>query len=154
MATARIALFPYTEYEKRWDRIASVFSPEGIRRGSFDKYVETNGEKHGTAGVDEKFLEDIENWRLLLARNIALRNLALTQEEINSAVQLIIDRIIFLRICEDRGIEQYEALHRLTEGEGIYPRLCGQFQRADEKYNSGLFHFVGRARDATRCPTR
>ena len=119
----------------------SVFSPEGIRKGSFDKYVETNGEKHGTAGVDEKFLEDIENWRLLLARNIALRNLSLTQEEINSAVQLIIDRIIFLRICEDRGIEKYETLHQLTEGEGIYSRLCGQFQRADDKYNSGLFHF-------------
>ena len=142
VATARIALFPYTEYEKRWDRIASVFSPEGIRKGSFDKYVETNGEKHGTAGVDEKFLEDIENWRLLLARNIALGNVSLTQEEINSAVQLIIDRIIFLRICEDRGIEQYETLHHLTEGEGIYPNLCTQFQRADEKYNSGLFHFT------------
>jgi hypothetical protein len=145
VATARIALFPYTEYEVRWDRIASVFSPEGIRKGSFDKYVETNGEKHGTAGVDEKFLEDIENWRLLLARNIALRNISLTQEEINSAVQLIIDRIIFLRICEDRGIEQYETLHHLTEGEGIYPRLCAQFQRADEKYNSGLFHFAEEA---------
>jgi hypothetical protein len=145
VATARIALFPYTDYEKRWDRIASVFSPEGIRKGSFDKYVETNGEKHGTAGVDEKFLEDIENWRLLLARNIALRNVSLTQEEINSAVQLIIDRIIFLRICEDRGIEQYETLHHLTEGEGIYPTLCTQFQRADDKYNSGLFHFAEEA---------
>ena len=140
-ATARIAFFPYTEYEKRWDRIAAVFSPEGIRKGSFDKYVETNGEKHGTAGVDEKFLEDIENWRLLLARNIALRNLSLTQEDINNAVQLIIDRIIFLRICEDRGIEKYETLHQLTEGEGIFSRLCGQFQRADDKFNSGLFHF-------------
>ena len=145
VATARIALFPYTEYEKRWDRIASVFSPEGIRKGSFDKYVETNGEKHGTAGVDEKFLEDIENWRLLLARNIALRNLSLTQEEINSAVQLIIDRIIFLRICEDRGIEQYETLHQLAGGDGIYPHLCTQFRRADEKYNSGLFHFAEEA---------
>ncbi len=142
VATARIALFPYTEYEKRWDRIVSVFSPEGIRKGSFDKYVETNGEKHGTAGVDEKFLEDIENWRLLLARNIALRNISLTQEDINSAVQLIIDRIIFLRICEDRGIEKYETLRQLADGENIYQSLCGQFQLADDKYNSGLFHFI------------
>jgi hypothetical protein len=141
-ATARIAYFPYTEYEKRWDRIAAVFSPEGIQKGSFDKYVATNGEKHGTAGVDEKFLEDIENWRLLLARNIALRNIGLSQEEVNTAVQLIIDRIIFLRICEDRGIEHYETLHALSQNEGVYARVCDLFRLADDKYNSGLFHFA------------
>jgi hypothetical protein len=141
-ATARIAFFPYTEYEKRWDRIAAVFSPNGIQKGSFDRYVATNGEKHGTAGVDEKFLEDIENWRLILARNIALRNTGLTQEDVNNAVQLIIDRIIFLRICEDRGIEKYETLHAISHDESIYARLCDQFRLADEKYNSGLFHFA------------
>ena len=141
-ATARIAFFPYTEYEKRWDRITAVFSPEGIQKGSFDRYVQTNGEKHGTAGVDEKFLEDIENWRLLLARNIALRNLGLSQEEVNNAVQLIIDRIIFLRICEDRGIEKYETLHAISHNGEIYARLCDQFRNADDKYNSGLFHFA------------
>ena len=144
-ATARIAYFPYTEYEKRWDRIAAVFSPDGIQKGSFDKYVATNGEKHGTAGVDEKFLEDIENWRLLLARNIALRNIGLSQEEVNTAVQLIIDRIIFLRICEDRGIEHYETLHALSHDEGVYARVCDLFRLADDKYNSGLFHFAEEA---------
>ena len=144
-ATARIAYFPYTEYEKRWDRIAAVFSPEGIQKGSFDKYVATNGEKHGTAGVDEKFLEDIENWRLLLARNIALRNIGLSQEEVNTAVQLIIDRIIFLRICEDRGIEHYETLHALSHTEAVYARVCDLFRLADDKYNSGLFHFAEEA---------
>jgi hypothetical protein len=145
VSTARIAFFPYSEYEKRWDRIAAVFSPEGIQKGSYDKYVATNGEKNGTTGVDEKFLEDIENWRLLLARNIALRNLALTQEDVNTAVQLIIDRIIFLRICEDRGIEKYETLHALSYDEGVYSRLCDLFRIADDKYNSGLFHFVEEA---------
>jgi len=140
-ATARIAFFPYTEYEKRWDRIASVFSPDGIQSGSFDRYVATNGEKHGTAGVDEKFLEDIENWRLLLARNIALRNTILSQEDVNTAVQRIIDRIIFLRICEDRGIEKYETLRGLLHDEAIYARLIELFRNADDKYNSGLFHF-------------
>ena len=124
---------------------SAVFSPAGIQKGSFDKYVATNGEKHGTAGVDEKFLEDIENWRLLLARNIALRNLGLSQEEVNTAVQLIIDRIIFLRICEDRGIEHYETLHALSHNEGVYARVCDLFRLADDKYNSGLFHFAEEA---------
>ena len=54
--------------------------------------------------MDDAFLEDIENWRKLLALNIALRNPQIADERaLNYAVQMTIDRIIFLRICEDRG---------------------------------------------------
>ena len=38
-------------------------------------------------------------------------------------MQMTIDRIIFLRICEDRGIESYGQLQALTNGGEIYPRL-------------------------------
>jgi hypothetical protein len=140
-ATARIVFITFHDYLERWDTIASVFSPDAIQKGSYDKYVATAGEKHGTAGVDEKFLEDIEDWRLKLARNIALRNPALTVDDLNTAVQLIIDRIIFLRICEDRGIEKYETLHAIANGEQVYARICELFRSADDKYNSGLFYF-------------
>ena len=46
-----------------------------------------------------------------------------------------------MRICEDRGIEEYPTLHKLLEGEHTYARLSDIFRHADEKYNSGLFHF-------------
>jgi type I restriction-modification system DNA methylase subunit len=46
-----------------------------------------------------------------------------------------------LRICEDRAIEPYGNLRKLTEGSGIYDRLGYLFKEADQKYNSGLFHF-------------
>lgn len=74
-------------------------------KGSFDSFAESNKGKKGTAEVDAAFLKEIEAWRELLARHTALRNPELTQRELNQAVQTIIDRIIFLRICEDRGIE-------------------------------------------------
>ena len=54
---------------------------------------------------------------------------------------MIIDRIIFLRICEDRGIENYEAIKNLVNKDNYYENLLKVFQKADEKYNSGLFHF-------------
>ena len=107
--------------------------------------------KKGTDEVDDAFLKEIESWRDVLARNIALRNPKLTVRELNFAVQRTIDRIIFLRICEDRGIETYGALQALVNGERIYKRLCELFQRADEKYNSGLFHFC-RRRGVQRTP--
>jgi len=140
-STARVQYFTYKDYALQWESIASVFSKESVLKGSFDKYADSARGKKGTAEVDDAFLKEIESWRELLAKNIAVRNPKLSQPELNFAVQRTIDRIIFLRICEDRGIEPYARLQSLVNGERIYPRLYEQFYRADEKYNSGLFHF-------------
>ncbi len=138
---ARTMYLTYKEYVDRWDEIASIFSRDAVLKGSFDKYVESSKRKRGTAEVDAAFLKEIESWRDTLARNIALRNPDLSTRDLNFAVQRTIDRIIFLRICEDRGIEKYGWLQSLLEGSRVYPRLCEFFHRADERYNSGLFHF-------------
>ncbi|TRZ84619.1 restriction endonuclease subunit R [bacterium] len=140
-ATARVFICGFRDFPEKWDWIASIFSKDAVLKGSFDKYAETNKAKRGTAGVDDDFLATIEHWRSELARNLALRNSGLSQRELNFAVQRIIDRIIFLRICEDRGIELYGRLLALTNGPNIYGRLCEVFEDADAKYNSGLFHF-------------
>ena len=140
-ATARIEYFTYRELPERWDHLVEIFSKERILQGSFDRFVASTKGKKGTVSVDKDILALIESWRDLLARNIALRNPALSVDDLNIAVQRIIDRIIFLRICEDRGIETYETLKGLLEGDGVYGRLCSLFERADDRYNSGLFHF-------------
>lgn len=140
-AVARIFYCTYEEYAERWDEIAAIFARESVLKGSFDKYAATNKGRRGTTEFDDAFLADMEHWRALLARNLALRNDALTQRDLNFAVQRILDRIIFLRIAEDRGIESHGQLQALTAGGKIYPRLCEIFERADYRYNSGLFHF-------------
>ena len=139
-AIGRILYIPYTEYSGRWDEIAGIFSRDAVLKGSFDKFAESTKAK-GTADVDDEFLRTIEAWRAELARNLALRNPKLSQRELNFAVQRIIDRIIFLRIGEGRGIEDYGRLRALTNGDRIYRRLCQAFEEADTRYNSGLFHF-------------
>ncbi|MFQ5341258.1 MAG: type I restriction endonuclease, partial [Anaerolineae bacterium] len=140
-AAARTIYLTYTDYPARWDEIAGIFSRDAILKGSFDKYVESHKAKRGTAEVDAAFLQEIERWRELLARNIALRNPRLSQRELNFAVQRTIDRIIFLRICEDRGIEPYAQLMALQNGTDVYQRLLYLFRQADDRYNAGLFHF-------------
>ena len=141
-ATARVMYLTCEQYVEKWEEIAAVFSREAVLKGSFDKFAESTKGKRGTASVDDAFLEEIERWRDMLARNIAMRNVGLSQRELNFAVQRTIDRIVFLRICEDRGIEQYGRLMALRTGERVYPRLCEMFQRADERYNSGIFCFA------------
>jgi len=139
---ARIKLYTYTDYIDLWDEISGIFSREAILKGSFDKYADSTKGKRGTSEVDSEFLKEIEIWRDKLARNIALRNPRITVRELNFAVQATIDRIIFLRMAEDRGIEEYAQLQALCSRDNIYKYLLEIFYRADTKYNSGLFHFT------------
>lgn len=138
---SRLFYCTFRDYAEKWDEIAAIFSKDAVLKGSFDKYAVSTKGKRGTTEVDSAFLEEIENWRNLLAHNIALRNSSLSQRELNFAVQQTIDRIIFLRICEDRGIEPYGRLMALQNGGNVYGRLRELFREADDRYNSGLFHF-------------
>ena len=140
-SNARIFYLNYKDYLTRWDEITGIFSKNAVLKGSFDKYAADKKSKRGTSAVDVVFLEEIAGWRELLARNIALRNPDLSTKDLNYAVQAIVNRIVFLRICEDRGIERLMKLQDLLNGERVYPRLCELFRRADERYNSGIFHF-------------
>ena len=139
---ARLFYCTFRDFADKWDEIAAIFSKDAVLKGSFDKYAGSSKGKRGTTEVDSAFLEEIEGWRDLLARNIALRNVSLTQRELNFAVQQTIDRIIFLRICEDRGIEPYGRLMALQNGADVHGRLREIFRAADDRYNSGLFHFT------------
>lgn len=140
-STGRIMFLTHQDYVEKWDEIYSIFSREAVLQGSFDKFAESTKKKRGTTEVDDAFLSEIEEWRELFAKNIALRNKDITIDELNYAVQQIIDRLVFLRMCEDRGVEKYEQLRNLLDNDNIYQHFGEICQKADEKFNSGLFHF-------------
>ena len=133
-------MITFDQYADRWDDISGLFSREAVLGGSLEKYAESNRKRRGTETVDAAFLREIEGWRSALARDLAARN-DLNTRQLNYAVQMTIDRLIFLRMAEDRGIEDYGKLLGLTNGTGVYGRLVQQFRDADDRYNSGLFHF-------------
>lgn len=139
-SAARVNYYAFEEYADRWREIWDVFSREAVWGASFDQYTTGKG-KRGTSEVDAEFLKEIESWRDALARNMAVRNSRLTIDELNDAVQRTIDRVIFLRMAEDRGIEDYGRLSRLADGDDIYKGLVALFRHADARYNSGLFDF-------------
>jgi hypothetical protein len=138
---ARIQYLRFDEYPDRWRELWDVFSREAVWSGAFDQYAASK-RKRGTSEVDVEFLKEIEGWRDALARDLALRNKGLSLDDLNAAVQLTIDRVVFLRMAEDRGLEPYEQLLKLCERPDIYLRFMRELcRKADEKYNSGLFHF-------------
>ena len=136
---ARIKHFNYTEYVDKWQEIYDLFSKEAVLNGCLERFAETKVKAGIT--VDKAFLQEIEIWRENLATNIAWRNLQIQQRELNFAVQVTINRIVFLRICEDRGMEIYEQLGNLLRLDNIYQELGRLFVNADYRYNSGLFNF-------------
>ena len=139
-SVARIKYLAFEEYEKEFDFLWDSFSKEQVRKGSFDCYIKNNRGKRGTATVDDAFLESLDTWRTYLATSISLKNKHLNEEGIGYVVQQTIDRIIFLRIAEDRGVEPYgELAQAMREGGDLYHNLFALFRRADLKYNSGLF---------------
>jgi type I restriction-modification system DNA methylase subunit len=138
-ATARVKYFHYTEYIEKWEEIYNLFSKEAVLNGALEKFAE--GQIKGEITVDQAFLQEIEIWRENLAANIVWRNPQIKTRELNFAVQMTINRMIFLRICEDRGIEPYQQLYTLLKFENIYQELGRLFINADYRYNSGLFHF-------------
>ena len=138
---ARVLYFGYQEYPDRWRELWDLFSREAVWSGAFDQYAASK-RKRGTSEVDAEFLKEIEGWRDALARNIALRNKDISSDDLNAAVQSTIDRVVFLRMAEDRRLEPSEQLLKLCEQDDIYPRFMRDLcRRADDKYNSGLFHF-------------
>lgn len=139
-AVARVMYVTFREYLDRWGELIALFSPEAVFKGSFDKFVETR-KRRGAAPFDERFLDDMEDWRKRLAENLALRNPDLSKRDLNYAVQQTIDRIVFLRICEARGIEKFGRLRELAELPDVYSNFVEYFRAADDAYNSGLFHF-------------
>ena len=137
----RLLYLQYDQYVERWDEIAALFSKEAVLAGSLERFIEAIPEKRGNKRVDAALLDEISGWREALAASLARRNPDLSQGDLNFAVQRTIDRLLFLRICEDRAIEEYGRLKALLGMDGVYSRLMDLFREADQRYNSGIFHF-------------
>lgn len=94
----------YKEYLNRFDDLW-LFSKESFKRGELDKQTEKWGIKIKRVEVTEKLANDLIEWRKQLFHNLSLWNEDKSEEEIDEAVQRILDRFIFIRSCEDKRIE-------------------------------------------------
>lgn len=137
---ARIFNITFNDYLTHFDFLYDTFSQPAVKKGSLERYIEDKSKK-SVSEVDDEFLKELEVWRKDLAKNIATNNSKLTISELNFAVQMILDRILFLRIAEDKAIEREDTLRNISENKNIYKKLLDYFQEADARYNSGIFDF-------------
>lgn len=135
----RLKLIHFEEYLNEFDYIWDNFSKSSVMGGSLNQFMKEKKGKRGTASVDKDFLDSLDIWRIALAKDIIYLNNSLDEYQINEAVQQIIDRIIFLRIAEDRKVENDRMVFKTIASDDCYKSLLILFKTSDNKYNSGLF---------------
>ena len=140
-SVARLKHIHFEDYVTEFDFIYDTFSHEAVTKGRFDKFVQSDANKKGKDTLDKRFVQSLDEWRQYLAKSMATGNRKLDDEQLNFAVQLTIDRMIFLRFCEDRAVEPYGQLQKAVAKGDSYKNLFSLFKLADDKYNSGLFDF-------------
>lgn len=135
---AVVAHYHYTEYVEKFEEIYSLISKDAVVSGDFSKAFSNTPLPLMKEPFDDYFLNQIRRWRNILSQDILDNNDNLTAKELNILVQRILNRIVFLRICEDRSFEQYETLRGIT----TYDQLRALFAASDRKYDSGLFNLI------------
>lgn len=162
----------FEDYEQQWDVFEQTFGREAVAGGSLEKLLAKL--KHVRAGrrirgidrmlidlsgsepVDKAFLAHLEDFRLRLARELYRENRASFPEantthgaaKLAEAAQRLVDRLVFIRVCEDRNIASYGELRDVVNAARdkrteLYPELVRQFRKFDERYNGYMFkaHF-------------
>lgn len=138
LTKARIKAYHYTDYENVADELLQLLGKESVYIGHFEE-VWNNIELNVVhQSVDSLFLDQINQWRLMLGKQILSYDSNLDIDYLGDIVQSYINKILFLRVCEDRNIETYQRLLTIAD-HNSHKELVAKFRDADSKYNSGLF---------------
>ncbi|MBR5983500.1 MAG: Eco57I restriction-modification methylase domain-containing protein [Bacteroidales bacterium] len=135
---ALIKKYHYTEYEENFEELKRLLGKESVYSGQFDEEWKDIEVRLKQWSVDRQFLSQINEWRLLLGKEILAAEPTIDIELLGDEVQSYINKILFLRVCEDRNIETYKELLTIADA-GQFNNLLDKFRKADIRYNSGLF---------------
>ena len=134
----------FKDFEREFDKLWLI-SKESFEKKEINKLLSKKDEKQFIP-VDESILADLLEIRKLLSNDLKKLRMYLTDEKIDEAIQILIDRLIFMRSVEDRGLENQNFLLGLVKDsrEGrlktkLWYALEEQFKALDKSYNSKLF---------------
>jgi len=136
----------YTEYIDRWDELMELYSRDSVLGGSLEKFLpeKTKLEKV-TEPVDRKFFDRLTQWRREIAASIAKNNPQITDDRLNEVVNDILNRLLFIRVIEDREIEPAEILYpewkkwQREQRGSLWAYILDIFARLNPKYNGTMF---------------
>jgi len=131
----------YNEYLTRFEELW-LLSKESFEQGLLDKEADRLLKRTKKQKVDKQLLADFTVFRETLSKNITKlnQNRHLSEDELDEAIQRILDRLIFIRNCEDREMEE----KRLWEAKNeihVWKKAKEIFAYYDKNYDSKLFTY-------------
>jgi type I restriction-modification system DNA methylase subunit len=136
----------YTEYLKSLDVLWEL-SRERVAANSLEQFLRRDRQSiRNRIPPDKRFLDDLTEWRQDLARNIYAHNPGLDSRMLNEIVQRLLDRIVFIRIAEDRKVFEPGQLRQAIEWweehggrRSIMEPLVELFQEINRDFNGEIF---------------
>ena len=144
LANKLVFEIPYSQYLKRFDQLWFL-SKEAFKENLLDKDAEQHGKKLQKISVSALLYKDLDKCREILTHDLHQWNPEVERDLLDEGVQKILDRLIFLRVAEDRGIEPPTLIPLIRDwkSEGgkkhLYESMVKKFRELDEVYNSNLF---------------
>lgn len=135
---ALIKKYHYTEYESNFSEIKKLLGKEAVYSGVFETEWRDIEAKINQYSIDDLFLCQINEWRKLFGVEIYKHDPKIDVKLLNDIVQSYLNSILFLRVCEDRNLEEYQTLLKFANAND-FKALIKKFEQADKKYNSKLF---------------
>jgi type I restriction-modification system DNA methylase subunit len=119
-----------------------LLSEEGFEQGLLDKLAERFVRRPKRMPFDKQLLYDFTRFRDMLSKNITKLNekRKLSEEDLDESVQRILNRLIFIRNCEDRELEEKKLWEAKNEAK-VWKKLEEVFAYYDKHYDSKLFTY-------------
>jgi hypothetical protein len=135
---ALVKKYHYTEYESKFEEIKQLLGKESVYSGAFETEWKEIENKINQYSIDNLFLNQINEWRKALGAEIYKHDPKINEQQLNDIVQSYLNRVLCLRVCEDRNLEDYQTLLKFANTKN-FKALIKKFENADKRYNSGLF---------------
>ena len=139
---------PYNEYVSRFEQLWQL-SKEAFEKDLLDSYAEQIGKKLQKVPVSELLYKDLNECRKILLNAFKKWNgdKNISNELLEEGVQKLIDRLVFIRVLEDRKIEEstLRPLVRAWEGSKktgqipLFVSMITKFRELNDLYNSNIF---------------
>ena len=134
---------PYKDFISDFDRL-NLLSRESFKKNALEEYAIKHGKKLKKLTVNEKLYSDLKEVRKELTNGFSTWDKSIDKEVLEEGVQRIIERLMFIRVLEDKGLEDPVLIPILREWEKnkniqLFPRLIVKFRELDEIYDSNLF---------------
>ncbi len=140
---------PFSEFISRFDDL-SLLSKQSFADNALDAYAERIGKKFQRVPISALLYKDLDECRELLTKSLVAWNkekFARNPTLLDEGVQKLLDRLIFIRVAEDRGVEPQTLIPLVREWEAsktknevpLYASMVSKFRELDKTYNSNLF---------------